>query len=83
MCMGSVSGLQVILTFYLTCQLKQEDQLFLIERFKAALGDENETITGMKVDLIGQVHHQKAKEILMELIRNDSVGVKVRKLKLV
>ena len=55
----------------------------MIERFKAALSDENETITGMKVDLIGQVHHQKAKEILMELIRNDSVGVKVRKLKLV
>ena len=55
------------------------DQLFLIERFKTELGDESETTTGLKIDLIGQVHHQKAKEVLMKLIKNDAVGVKVRK----
>ena len=53
-----------------------DDKLFMLSRFRETIGDDVDAVAGLKVDLIGQIRHEKAKAALMEIITLDSVGVK-------
>lgn len=56
--------------------LSVDDQLFMLSRFCETINDDADAVAGLKINLIGQMQHEKAKAALMETITLGSVGVK-------